>query len=80
MAQQQFRKRRKIVPIMKKGKISRDLHFDYKDPRSLMKFMTESGAIASRELTGLPHKLQKELSLAIKRARHLALLPFVQGN
>lgn len=52
--------------------------FDYKDPRTLAKFVMENGAIAGRDKTNLSNKSQRALATAIKRARHLALLPFTQ--
>lgn len=51
--------------------------FDYKNTALLSRFMGESGTILSREGTGLTNKKQRELARAIKRARHVALLPFV---
>lgn len=65
----------KLPTIKKKGQI---VHFDYKDPRSLMRFIGDNGSIAGRERTGLTHKEQKKLAREVKRARHLALLPFTQ--
>lgn len=50
---------------------------DYKDPVSLSKFMSDRARILSRERSGVCAKHQRRLSLAIKRARHLALLPYV---
>jgi small subunit ribosomal protein S18 len=52
--------------------------FDYKDPESLRRFLTEGGKILPRRLTGLTAKQQRKLTSAIKRARHLALLPYVR--
>jgi small subunit ribosomal protein S18 len=52
-------------------------YFDYKDFKSLQKFVNPYGQIESRKKTGLSAKQQRELTVAIKRARHLALLPFV---
>jgi small subunit ribosomal protein S18 len=52
-------------------------HIDYKDPKFLLKFVNEQGKILPRRLTGTSLKYQRKLSTAIKRARHLALLPFV---
>lgn len=54
-----------------------ELVFDYKQPETLKRFMTERGNIIPRERTGLSNKQQRMLSSEIKRARHLALLPFV---
>ena len=52
-------------------------YIDYKDPNFLLKFVNEQGKILPRRLTGTSLKFQRQLSRAIKRARHLALLPFV---
>jgi small subunit ribosomal protein S18 len=54
-----------------------ELVFDYKSIEVLKRFMTERGSIIPRERTGLSSKQQRKLSQEIKRARHLALLPFV---
>ncbi len=50
---------------------------NYKDIETLSQFITERKKIASREYTGTCAKHQRELTRAIKRARHLALIPFV---
>lgn len=50
---------------------------DYKDPDFLKKFLNEQGKILPRRLTGTSLKFQRKVSQSIKRARHLALLPFV---
>jgi len=50
--------------------------FDYKDFKTLQRFINPYGQIDSRRKTGLNQKQQIALSKAIKRARHLALLPF----
>ena len=52
-------------------------NFDYKDFKTLQRFITPYGQIETRKKTGLSAKQQRQLSTAIKRARHLALLPFV---
>ena len=52
--------------------------FSYKDPGALRKFITPFGSILPRGKTGLTAKEQKRLARAIKRARHLAMLPFTQ--
>jgi len=52
-------------------------YIDYKDPEFLKKFLNEQGKILPRRLTGTSLKFQRKLSVAIKRARHLALLPYV---
>ena len=50
---------------------------DYKDVELLKKFITERGKILPRRMTGLTSKQQRDLTLAVKRARIVALLPFV---
>tara|TARA_B100002051_G_C16677019_1_gene607653 strand:- start:323 stop:619 length:297 start_codon:yes stop_codon:yes gene_type:complete len=52
-------------------------YIDYKDPQFLLKFVNEQGKILPRRLTGTSLKYQRKVSLAIKRARHLALMPYV---
>lgn len=52
-------------------------YIDYKDPDFLMKFINEQGKILPRRLTGTSAKYQKKVSQAVKRARHLALLPYL---
>jgi len=52
-------------------------HIDYKDVAKLRKFVTESGKISPRRATGTCAKHQRELSVAIKRARQMALMPYV---
>ncbi len=50
---------------------------DYKDAGFLMKFVNEQGKILPRRLTGTSLKYQKKVAKAIKRARHIALMPYV---
>ena len=50
-------------------------YIDYKDPDFLLKFINEQGKILPRRLTGTSLKFQRKISVAVKRARHLALLP-----
>lgn len=52
-------------------------YVDYKDPNFLLKFVNEQGKILPRRLTGNSLKFQRKVSVAIKRARHLALMPYV---
>ncbi|MBR5433114.1 MAG: 30S ribosomal protein S18 [Bacteroidales bacterium] len=52
-------------------------YIDYKDPEYLKKFLNEQGKILPRRITGTSIKYQKKVAVAIKRARHLALLPYV---
>lgn len=51
-------------------------HIDYKDVSKLRKFISERGKIIPRRISGNCAKHQRELTTAIKRARHLALLPY----
>ena len=55
-------------------------YIDYKDPDFLMRFLNEQGKILPRRITGNSLKFQRRLSVAVKRARQLALLPFVGDN
>ncbi len=50
---------------------------DYKDVAKLKKYLAESGKILPRRMTGLCARHQRELAVAIKRARQMALLPYV---
>ena len=52
-------------------------YVDYKDPDFLIKFVNEQGKILPRRLTGTSLKYQRKVSVAIKRSRHLALMPYV---
>jgi len=52
-------------------------YIDYKDADYLLKFVNEQGKILPRRLTGTSLKYQRKVSVAIKRARHLALMPYV---
>ncbi len=50
---------------------------DYKDVAKLKKYLTESGKILPRRMTGVCARHQRELAVAIKRARQMALIPYV---
>ena len=50
---------------------------DYKDPEFLKKFLNEQGKILPRRITGTSVKFQRKVATAVKKARHLALLPYV---
>lgn len=52
-------------------------YIDYKDAEFLKKFLNEQGKILPRRITGNSLKYQRRVAQAVKRARHLALLPFV---
>lgn len=67
-------RRRKKVCIFCADKID---FIDYKDSGKLRKFISERGKILPRRISGTCAKHQRELNTAIKRARNMALLPFV---
>ncbi len=52
-------------------------YIDYKDEKFLMKFVNEQGKLLPRRITGTSLKYQKKVSQAVKRARHIALMPYV---
>lgn len=54
-------------------------HIDFKDADLLRRFVTDRGKILPRRVTGTSAKYQRKLAIAIKRARHMALLPFVKN-
>ncbi len=73
------RRRRRIYHRRKVCRFCADssLVIDYKEPKALKYFITERGKIIPRRITGTCAKHQRALTLAIKRARIIALLPFV---
>lgn len=58
----------------------RSLVIDYKDPQTLRHFVTDRGKIVPRRISGNCAKHQRQLTLAIKRARIVALMPFTASN
>ena len=66
------RGRRKVCSFC----VDRVAHIDYKDISRLRKYMSERAKIIPRRVTGTCAKHQRELTIAIKRARHVALLPY----
>ena len=52
-------------------------YFDYKDFKTLQRYVNQYGQIETRKKTGLTESQQRRLAIAIKRTRHIALLPFV---
>lgn len=62
---------------LKRFKKDAPVFFDYKDVKTLQRFINMYGQIEPIAKTGLSAKQQRQLAVAIKRARHLALLPFV---
>lgn len=66
-------KRRKVCYFTANG----ITHIDYKDVELLKRFVSERGKILPRRVTGTSAKYQRKLTAAIKRARQMALLPYV---
>lgn len=63
-----------------KIKIEKEANVDYKDIEFLRNFVTERGKIRGRRVTGLSRKHQAQVARAVKRARELALLPYVSDR
>ena len=74
LAQRRFIRKRKYCKFCAE-KIER---IDYKNVELLMPFISERGRIIPRRISGVCSKHQRQLARAVKRARHLALLPFVK--
>ena len=70
-----FRKVRKKVCALCANK---DLVLDYKNADQLKKYINEKGKILPRRATGACAKHQRDITLAVKRARHIAILPYTQ--
>ena len=75
---------RKMRPRPRRGRrkvckfcADKTAHIDYKDIRTLEKFVTERGKVMPRRMSGMCAKHQRDLAIAIKRARIVALLPYV---
>ncbi|MBR2588863.1 30S ribosomal protein S18 [Candidatus Saccharibacteria bacterium] len=62
---------------MRKTKNDPTLYFDYRDVKTLQRYVDAYGRLEPISKTGLTQKQQRQLAVAVKRARHLALLPFV---
>ena len=69
---QRGRRRRKVCAFC----VDKVEHVDYKDAAKLRKYMSERGKILPRRMTGTCAHHQRQLTAAIKRARHIALLPY----
>ncbi len=71
-----FRKvRKKVCPMCG----DKNFVLDYKNAEQLKKFINDKGKILPRRATGACAKHQREITLAVKRARHIAILPYVQN-
>ncbi len=72
MQNRRFRPRKKVCQFCKdKSKV-----LDYKDTEGVKQFTNEQGKILPRRVTGTCAKHQRDVQLAIKRARHIALIPY----
>ena len=70
-----FRKmRKKVCPLC----ANKDLVLDYKNADQLKKFINDKGKILPRRATGACNKHQRDITLAVKRARQIAILPYAQ--
>ncbi len=69
-----MRRTRKTCPVCEMGVRV----VDYKDERTLQRFITDRGKILPHRLSGTCARHQRQLGTAIKRARHIALLPFIR--
>lgn len=66
------RKRKKVCSFC----VDKVAHIDFKDTAKLRRYLSERGKILPRRMSGNCAKHQRQLSIAIKRARHIALLPY----
>lgn len=73
MMKQSFFKKKKSCPFSGED----GMKIDYKDVKTLSRYISEKGKIIPSRITSVSAKKQRELARAIKRARYIALLPFV---
>lgn len=66
-------RKKKADPLKSRG----IKYIDFKDVKLLTRFVNEQGKILPSRITGLTSKMQRQVTLAIKRARHLGLMPFI---
>lgn len=71
-----FNRRRKFCRFTAEGTVE----IDYKDLDTLKAYISETGKIVPSRITGTKAKYQRQLATAIKRARHLALLPYTDSH
>jgi len=76
MSQQRFFRKRKFCRFTAEGVVE----IDYKDLATLKGYVTETGKIVPSRITGTRSNYQRQLSLAVKRARFLALLPYTDST
>ena len=73
---------KKEIKVKKFCRFTRDniKYIDYKDVKMLQRYVTEQGKIIPKRITGTSAKYQRQLAIAVKRARHMALLPYVSDT
>jgi len=84
-ARKKARKQRKQKGMFQRRKVCRfcadkNLSLDYKEVKTLRLFITETGKMTPRRISGTCAKHQRQLAVGIKRARHLALLPYAPNH
>lgn len=72
---QDLENEKKVCPLC----ADKDLELDYKNAEQLRKFINDKGKILPRRATGACAKHQRDITLAVKRARHIAVLPYTQN-
>ncbi|MDO8908463.1 MAG: 30S ribosomal protein S18 [Pseudohongiella sp.] len=71
-----FFRRRKFCKFTAEGTIQ----IDYKDVETLKAYISETGKIVPSRITGTKARYQRQLAVAVKRARHLALIPYTDSH
>lgn len=64
--------RKKVCPFC----ADKNVRIDYKNPNAIKRLVTERGKIVPRRISGVCSKHQRQVALAVKRARHIALMPY----
>lgn len=75
-----YKKEQETMKKAKRKPITGSIYFDYKDVKTLQRFVNQFGQIEGRKRTGLTEMQQRRLARAIKQSRHIALLPFVSNR
>jgi len=70
-------RKKRVCRWCKDKQSCRDLYIDFKDIKKISRFLTEQGKIIPRRTSGNCARSQRQLASAVKRARHLALIPYV---
>jgi small subunit ribosomal protein S18 len=70
-------RKKRVCRHCKDKKSCRELYIDFNDTKKLSRFLTEQGKMIPKRTSGNCARSQRQLAIAIKRARHLALLPYV---